>query len=76
MKKNTWAKVMALFALLWILISIVWTWVLIIYDMYLSPKNTSEQKITQAQLEELMKNYSWSINSSWITINGSWAEVK
>ena len=68
MKKNKWIKIMALLALFWILITIIWTGLLIIFD-----NNTSniKEEITPEQLLQLQEIInSWSLLNwwTWITI--------
>lgn len=62
-KKTT--KIAALVALIAILGSVIWTWVLIIVETYFS-KTKTENNLTQEQLNELLKNYSWSLSNSWV----------
>lgn len=68
MKKSFYSKLTAIIALLAIVASVVWTWVLMIYESLNPPK----QEITQKQIQELLKNYSWSLDSTWITLDSSW----
>jgi len=77
MKKTSWTKIMAILALFWILISIIWTWALIIYDIYTWWTNNwnQQQEITKEQLNALLKAYSWSLTSSWITVVNSWTVI-
>lgn len=77
MKKINLTKIMAFFALFWIVIWIIWTWLLIIFDKPAS----NEQTLTQEQYEELLKQIeanSWVINTwaidnvwTWITIENN-----
>lgn len=64
-RKNVWAKLMALFALFGILVWIIWTWVLIIFELYFQDNTQIEQELTQEQLEELLKAYSGSLTWTW-----------
>jgi len=69
MKKNKWARITAIIALIAIVASIIWTWVLIIYETVYWPNN---QQISQEELNKLLEQYnnSWS-NLSWSTLSGS-----
>lgn len=49
--KQKSAKIMAILALIWILVSIVWTWLLVIFW---SEQNT-QVELTQEQIEQIMK---------------------
>lgn len=73
MSNQKWAKIMAILALAWIIISIIWTWILFIVE-----KNAREKEIEKEikkQIEEHIKNYSWSLEistweiSTWTTTN-------
>lgn len=65
-----WAKIMASLALIWIIISIIWTWIQVIIW---NNKNTSEVKLTPEQtlqiqeMQEIINSQSWSITSTWET---------
>lgn len=62
-----WAKIMASLALIWIIISIIWTWIQVIIW---NNKNTSEVKLTPEQITEIqtmINSQSWSITSTWET---------
>lgn len=48
-KQNTWAKIMAFLALFWIIIWIVWTWILILFNWW----NNTAQTISPEQYLEL-----------------------
>lgn len=58
MKQSKMTKIVAIFALFWIIISVIWTWILVFYEMYFSSNNT-EVSLTQEQLQEIIKSYSW-----------------
>lgn len=68
-----WAKIMASLALLWIIISIIWTWLMVIVW---SNKNTSETELTPEQIAEIQSminsqswnTSTWELNWTWITI--------
>lgn len=63
-RKNVMAKFAAIVALIAIVSSVIWTWVLVIYETFNSSPN-SESSLTQEQLQELLKNYSGSLSNSW-----------
>ncbi len=76
MKKNTISKVAAVIALIAIISSVIWTWVLVIFETYVSWNKTDDTP-NQEQLQELLKKYSGSgelNNEEWkIQIDeGSW----
>jgi len=55
MKKTKTAKAFAIFALLWIILSIVWTWILVLT----SGENTGNypsETLTQDKLQEILNN--------------------
>lgn len=71
MNRNKWAKLTAIIALLAIIASIIWTWVLIIYETVYWPNN---QQISQEELNKLLEQY----NNSWATLSGitlSWSTL-
>ncbi len=60
-----WAKIMASLALLWIIISIVWTGLMF---MLWNNNNNSEVELTPEQIAEIqamINSQSWSITSTW-----------
>jgi preprotein translocase subunit SecG len=65
MKQNKFAKLMAILALLWIIVSIIWTWLLSIFG-----NNTNQQiELSPEQIQEIQDM----INSqSWATQSSSW----
>jgi cell division septal protein FtsQ len=69
MRKRSGAKIMAILALLWILVWIIWTWILIVF----SPSNTNSttvgnsKTISQDDLQKIINNSKSSKN-----LNGSW----
>jgi len=65
MKQNKFAKLMAILALLWIIVSIIWTWLLAIFG-----NNTSQQvELSPEQIQQIQDM----INSqSWATQSSSW----
>lgn len=77
MSNQKWAKIMAFLALLWIIVSIVWTGLLFLLEDNNSPRNMTQ--------DELLKYYSslwswmeikvltWSLNNSWTT-TASWTQ--
>jgi len=70
MKKNILAQITAIIALIAIIMSVVWTWILLIYES-LNP-STKKQEITQDELQNLLKKYSswntisWTLSNSWV----------
>ncbi len=68
-----WAKIMASLALLWIIISILWTWLMVIIW---NNKNTSETELTPEQIAEIQSminsgswnTSTWELNWTGITI--------
>ena len=64
MKQNKTVKIMAILAILWIFVSIVWTWALVIFE-----NMTAQQQIelTPEQIEELQKQYIESLSGSTAT---------
>lgn len=70
MTKKKTTKLAAVIALVAIFGSIIWTWLLIIFETYFS-SNNKQDSLSQTELNELLKNYSWSLNSTWININTS-----
>lgn len=70
MKKNNANKVMALFALIWIVISIIWTWLIVILNS--SGQTTTELTAEQIQeIQEMYNSQSWA-TASWVINTGSW----
>lgn len=65
MKQNKFAKLMAILALLWIIVSIIWTWLLAIFG-----NNTNQQvELSPEQIQQIQDM----INSqSWATQSSSW----
>lgn len=70
MTKKKTTKLAAVIALVAIFGSIIWTWLLIIFETYFS-SNNKQDSLSKTELNELLKNYSWSLNSTWININTS-----
>lgn len=71
--KNRYVQIVALFALFWIIIWIVWTWVLMLFN---GQKSTGEQTISpeqQLELQNLMNSQSGNTvdTGTWITNTGS-----
>jgi len=67
MRKKNWTKIMAFLALFWIIIWIIWTWLLIIFD-----KPSSEQSLSEEEYNKLLEQ----INSnSWVINTTDWIEV-
>ena len=55
-KKTT--KIAALIALIVIVSSVVWTWILVMFESY-SSNNKKENKFNQQELEQLFKTLTW-----------------
>lgn len=71
MKKNTSVKIVAIIALLWIVLWAVSTWALVLYETLFAPQTTNQENTTNSEkidLSSLLKDSSWSINQTWITI--------
>ncbi len=74
MKNKIAAKIMATLALLWIIISIVWTSLLFIFW-----NNTQNVELTPEQiqeLQELMNSYSGSLETSSWELNSTWETIE
>ncbi len=72
-KKNRYVQIVALFALFWIIIWIVWTWVLMLFN---GQKTTSEKTISPEQkleLQNLINSQSGNTvdTGTWVTNTGS-----
>lgn len=75
-KKNRATKIMAIFALFWIIIWIVWTWIMIILGWW-NNSTPNEQTLTPddyTKIQELIKSqwWTWTLNNTWVT-SDSWA---
>jgi len=69
-RKEMMHKIMAFLALFWIIIWIVWTGILILTSWWNNWWETQELTPEQYQeLQKLIQSQSWSISSTWITIN-------
>lgn len=71
MKNNTGVKIIASLALLWIVISIIGTWILLIFESSRTPTE-AQKTLTPEQLAELQKlieSQSWSLNIDSDTIS-------
>lgn len=72
MSNQKWAKIMAFLALLWIIVSIIWTGLLFLLEDNNSPRNMTQ--------DELLKYYSslWSWMEikvlTWATTTASWTQ--
>jgi len=74
MKKNKVTQIIAAFALFWIIIWIVWTWLLVLFSNN-QPYN-SEVTLTPEQIQELIKSQSGAIAGTGITIEtNSWTNI-
>lgn len=74
MKNKIAAKLMASLALLWIIISIIWTGLLFIFW-----NNTQNVELTPEQiqeLQELMNSYSGSLETSSWELNSTWETIE
>lgn len=72
-KKNRYVQIVALFALFWIIIWIVWTWVLMLFN---GQRPTDEQTISpeqQLELQNLINSQSGNTvdTQTWVTNTGS-----
>lgn len=66
MKQTKMAKIMAILALTWIIVSVIWTWLLVIFD---SSNSQTQQNLTPEQIKEIQNM----INSqTWATQSSSW----
>jgi len=84
MKNNFATKFMAFFALFWIIIWVVWTGILIMYELYFSENTnniTNVEGLNPEQLNKILESMTWSTNSTWISIENinsidynSWSE--
>ena len=61
MKKNITIKIFAFLALFWIIVSVVWTWILIF--MWGDEVTQEEKVFTQEEIQKLID--SWNITSTW-----------
>lgn len=71
--KNKWAKIMAILALIAIIWSILWTWIMVLFWN----NSQVETELNQEQIEqiqELINSQSWS-TSTW-ELNGSWTTIE
>jgi len=77
MRKKSGAKIMAILALLWILLWIVWTWLLIILSPSNSntPINSNTPTITQKDLQKLINKSKSKINLNWSWNTSTWSEI-
>jgi Mg2+/Co2+ transporter CorB len=57
---NKTAKLMAILALLWILISVIWTWIL----FFMGWTSKQEQQISKEELQKLLQDQKIEITSS------------
>jgi len=74
MKKNKTNQIVATFALFWIIVWIIWTWILVIFSN--NPGYDSEITLTPEQIQELMQSQSWVSLWTWVTIQTStWINI-
>lgn len=84
MKRETISKIMAIIALIWISIGIVWTWVLV---LFWGEWNTSQNNITKDNIQKMIDEWkikisdsswntqTWAINinsETWVVQSNSW----
>lgn len=76
MKNNLKTKIIAYLALFWILISVIWTWALIVYETYFTDNNLWDIEVSQEWLdfinsmnEEELKDFLDDIEESTSDIN-------
>ena len=67
MSNNKWAKIVAFIALFMIVFSVFWSGILYLYQ---SNKNSSSNNLSESQLNELLKWFSWANTLTW------WIELK
>lgn len=68
--KQKWAKIMASLALIAVIWSVIWTWIMFIFQWW----NNQEAQLTPeqiAQIQELINSQSWSTTSTW-EISWTW----
>lgn len=73
--KNKWVKIMAFLALFWIIVSVIWTWLLVVFSW----DSNQEVKLTQKQIEQIQNMInSWSLTTwSWdLSWSGEIIEIK
>jgi preprotein translocase subunit SecG len=61
MKKNVMTKIIASLAFLWIVLSILWTWLLIIFSEPQTQEFSAEQI---AEIQKMMESQSWATSHS------------
>ena len=73
-KQNKIVKIMAILALLWIVASIIWTWILIIFGWW----TATQQEISPEEymnIQNMINSQSWIIINTWTwiqTVSASW----
>jgi len=67
MKRETWSKIMAIFALIWVTIWVVWTWLMAILWWETNSTIETKQKITNEDIQKMIDE--WKIK----TVDSSWA---
>ena len=74
MKKNRTIQLVAGFALFWIFIWIIWTWVLVLFSN--NNSYDSEIKLTPEQIQELINSQSGVIQWTWVTLStNTWTNI-
>jgi len=59
-KQKKWVQIMAFLALFWIVIWIIWTWALVLFNW--NNNNTEQKTLTAeqyAQLQQLLESQTW-----------------
>lgn len=71
MKKNITTKILAFIALFWIIISVLWTWILIFF--WGNNEYVIENELTPEDLQRIIDSQKINI---WSWSTGSWIELK
>lgn len=74
--RNMWAKIMAFFALFWIIVWVIWTWALFIIDWWYN----QDPQLTQEELDRIIKQLeqtnSWTTAETQIDIVENWEIIE
>jgi hypothetical protein len=71
MKREAMAKVMAIFALIWISVWVLWTWLLAIFwDKYTDSGASTDTGMTKEQIQKMIDEWKVKVSSE------SWAQEK
>ena len=78
--KNRATKIMAIFALFWILIWILGTWIMIVIGWWNNQSTDKQKTLTPEQykeLQELIKSqwWTWALNNTWSNITVTWTTI-